>query len=69
MLEENKGVVRREMEEVSNHADDLDAADEIYASDYIGHESSTGDIRSIEGVKQFAAYREAFPDLETTIED
>ncbi len=70
MSEENKAVVRREMEEVFNHAGDLDAADEIYAPDYVDHEPTTGNIRGIEGAKQFAvAYREAFPDLETTRED
>jgi steroid delta-isomerase-like uncharacterized protein len=70
MSEENKAIVRREMEEVFNHTGNLDAADEIYAPDYVGHEPTTGDIRGMEGAKQFAAeYRKAFPDLETTIED
>jgi steroid delta-isomerase-like uncharacterized protein len=68
--EENKAVVRREMQELFSRGGDLDAAEEIYASDYVGHEPTTGDIQGIEAVKQFAAtYREAFPDLETTIED
>jgi steroid delta-isomerase-like uncharacterized protein len=68
--EENKAVARREMEEVFNHAGNLDAAEEIYAPDYVGHEPTTGDIQGLEAAKQFAvAYRNAFPDLETTIED
>ncbi len=68
--EENKAVVRREVEELFNHTGNLDAADEIYAPNYVGHEPTSGDIQGIEGVKQFAAlYRQAFPDLQTTIED
>ena len=48
----------------------LDAAEEIYAADYIGHEPTSGDIHGVEGAKQFAAtYRQAFPDLQSTIED
>ena len=34
------------------------------------YEPTSGETRGIEGAKQFAAtYREAFPDLENTIED
>jgi predicted ester cyclase len=70
MSEENKAVVRREMEEMFNQGGNLGAAEEIYAPNYVGHEPTSGDIRGIEGVKQFAAaYREAFSDLETTTED
>ena len=68
--EENKAVVRREMEEVFNHTGNLDAADEIYAPDYVSHEPTTGEIRGVEAAKQYAArYRQAFPDVELTIED
>ena len=68
--EENKAVVRREMEELFTQGGDLEAAAEIYASDYVGHDPTSGDLRGVEAAKQFAAsYREAFPDLETTIED
>jgi steroid delta-isomerase-like uncharacterized protein len=70
MSEENKAVVRREMEEIFNHTGNLDAAEEIFAPDYVSHEPTSGDTRGIEGAKQFAAtYRQAFPDLENTIED
>ncbi len=70
MSEENKAIVRREIEELFNRDGNLDAADEIYASNYVGHEPTTGDNRGIEGAKQFAAaYRDAFPDLQATIED
>jgi hypothetical protein len=65
-----KAVVRREIEEMFNHSGNLDAAEEIYAADYVSHEPTSGDTRGMEGAKQFAAtYRETFPDLETTIEN
>ncbi len=70
MSEENKAVVRREMEEIFNHTGNLDAAEEIFSPDYVSHEPTSGEVRGIEGAKQFAAtYRQAFPDLENTIED
>jgi steroid delta-isomerase-like uncharacterized protein len=69
-VEENKAVVRREFEEIFNHRGNLDAAEEIYAPNYVGHEPAFGDIQGVESAKQFAAsYREAFPDLQSTIED
>ncbi len=70
MSEENRAVVRREFEEMFSQGGNLDAAEQIYAPDYIGHEPTSGDIQGVEGAKQFAAaYRQAFPDLQTTIED
>jgi steroid delta-isomerase-like uncharacterized protein len=69
--EENKAIVRREHEEIWNSQGNLDAADEIYAPDYIGHDPSLPeDIRGVEAAREFAAmYRSAFPDLEFIIED
>jgi steroid delta-isomerase-like uncharacterized protein len=68
--EENKAVVRREIEELFNHTGNLDAADEIITPDYVSYEPTSGETRGIEGARQFAAtYREAFPDLQSTIED
>ena len=68
--EENKNVVRREMEELFNHTGNLDVVDEIIAPNYVSYEPTSGEVRGIEGAKQFAAtYREAFPDLQNTIED
>lgn len=68
--EENKAVVRREIEELYNKGGNLDAAEEIYAPDFVGHDPTTGDIRGVEGAKQFAAtMRSAFPDLTCTVED
>jgi predicted ester cyclase len=70
MAEENKAVVRREIEELLNYMGNLDAAEEIIAPDYVSHEPTSGETRGREVAKQFAAtYREAFPDLQTTIED
>jgi steroid delta-isomerase-like uncharacterized protein len=67
--QENKAVARREIEEIFARGN-LDAAEEIYAPDYVGHEPTSGDIRGIEGAKQFAAtYRQAFPDLQPIVED
>jgi len=69
-VEENIAVVRREMEELYNHTGNLDAADEIIAPNYISYEPTSGEVRGIEGAKQFAAtFRKAFPDLQNTIED
>ncbi len=68
--EENKAVVRRELEELYNEGGNLDAAEEIYVPDFVGHEPAVGDIRGVQGAKQFAAsMRQAFPDLSCTVED
>jgi predicted ester cyclase len=68
--QENKSVVRREFEEIFSQGGNLDAAEEIYAPDYVGHEPTFGDVHGVEGAKQFAAtYRQAFPDIQTTMED
>jgi len=56
--EENKALVRREQEELWNHTGNLDAAEELFAPDYI------------EAAKQEAAdFRQGFPDVVSTIED
>jgi hypothetical protein len=44
MSEENKAVVRWEMEELFNQGGNLDAEEEIYAPNYVGHEPTSGDI-------------------------
>jgi steroid delta-isomerase-like uncharacterized protein len=69
--EENKALARREIEEIFSANGNLDAADEIYAPNYISHQpAGEGDIRGVEAIKEFAAgIREAFPDTEATIED
>ena len=69
--EENKALARREIEEIFSANGNLDAADEIYATNYISHQpSGEGDIRGVEAIKEFAAgIREAFPDTQATIEE
>ena len=68
--EENKAVVRRELEDLYNKGGNLDAAEEIYSPDFVGRDPTTGDIRGVEGAKQFAAtMRSAFPDLTCIVED
>jgi steroid delta-isomerase-like uncharacterized protein len=70
MSEENKTVARRFLEELYNQGGNLDAADEIFAPNYIGHVAGFEDLHGAEAVKQFAAtYRQAFPDIQNTIED
>ncbi len=63
MSEENEALVRRQEEELFSRGN-LEAADEIYASDYVGHDpSNPEDVRGLEAAKQAAAdYLEAFPD-------
>jgi predicted ester cyclase len=69
-VEENKAVLRREVEELYNHTGSLDVVEEIFSPDYVSHEPTSGEVRGIEGARQFAAtFRKAFPDLENTIED
>jgi steroid delta-isomerase-like uncharacterized protein len=70
MSEGNKANVRRLFEEVWNKGY-LPVADELFASSYVHHDSSTPDFgRGPEGEKQRATlYRNAFPDFRITIED
>ena len=69
--EENKALVRREIEELFNHTGDLDVAEEVYAPDFVGHDSTLPeDLNGVEAAREFAAsFRSAFPDLTCTIED
>ena len=68
--EENKAVLRREVEELYNHTGNLDAVEELFSTEYVSHEPTSGETRGVEGAKQFATtFREAFPNLECTIED
>jgi predicted ester cyclase len=71
LSEENQAIARREIEELYNHTGNLDAAAEIYAPGYVGHDPTLPeDVRGVEAVRQYAAaMRSAFPDLTCTIED
>jgi steroid delta-isomerase-like uncharacterized protein len=68
--EANCALVRRFVEEVFN-AGNFDAVNEILAPDYTHHDPTTQEFGSgIEGFKRLIGYyREAFPDLEITLDD
>ena len=67
--EENKTVSRRVVEELFNEGN-LDAADELFTSDYVCYVAGFEDLHGVEGIKGFAGlYRQAFPDLRQTIEE
>lgn len=70
MSEQNKAIARRMIEEVWNKHN-IGLADQLVASNYVGHDPATpGDIRGIEGFKKFFhTYSSAFPDQRFTIED
>jgi steroid delta-isomerase-like uncharacterized protein len=70
MSEENKAVVRRELEEIFTQGN-LDAAEDVYAPNIYSHQpAGSEDISGLEAIKEFTAgLRQAFPDLEITIED
>ena len=63
-------LARRFYEDVMNRGD-LAAVDEILPADFVDHEEGPpGSPEGIEGVKFFVTtFREAFPDLQVTIED
>ena len=71
MSEENKAIVRREIEELFNHTGNLDVAEEVYAPDFVGHDPTMPeDLHGMEAARQFAeGMRSAFPDLTCTIEE
>jgi steroid delta-isomerase-like uncharacterized protein len=69
--EENKALARRELEEIFDARGNIDAAEEIYAPNYISHQpAGQEDIRGVQAIKEFAAgMRQAFPDSQVTIEE
>ena len=68
MSEENKALIQRFVEEAFNE-NNLDVADEVYASNFISHEPAGPVERDPEYVKGFVGtYRNAFPDGRTTVE-
>ena len=68
MSESNKKVSRRFTELFSS--DDVSLADELFTSDVVFHGAVDGDLQGIEATKGFiAAYRAAFPDALSTVED
>jgi steroid delta-isomerase-like uncharacterized protein len=68
MSRENIEMSRRVIEEAFNKGN-LDAIDEVCSDDFVSHDPLTGD-QDRDGVKQsIAGYREAFPDLQFTIDE
>jgi steroid delta-isomerase-like uncharacterized protein len=66
---ENIALSRRVFEELWN-AGNLDAANQIFAADTIGHDPAAPEIHDVEGFRQLVSmYRAAFPDLHFTIDD
>lgn len=67
--EENKTTSRRFYEALFNEGN-LDAAEEIVASDFVLHDPNLPEEpRGVEGLKQFVSlYRSAFPDIRFEIE-
>jgi steroid delta-isomerase-like uncharacterized protein len=70
MSEENKALVRRELEEIFNEGK-LELADELLASDYTVHDSALAEpVHGIAGFKRLrASYHDASSDVRTTIDD
>jgi steroid delta-isomerase-like uncharacterized protein len=69
MSEEKNTLIQRFVEEAFNRGN-LDVADEVYAPEFVSHESAGPVGRSPEYIKQFVGmYRSAFPDGHTTVED
>ena len=70
MSKQNRNSVRRLIEEVWNKGN-ISVADELFASTYNHHDSSTPDVgRGPESEKKrVTLYRTAFPDMRLTIDD
>jgi steroid delta-isomerase-like uncharacterized protein len=67
--DENKAISRRADEELFNRGN-LDVADELFAPAFVYHDPAGGELRGPESVKGYAAMlRDAFPDLQQTIEE
>ena len=65
-----RDISRRVFEEIWNNKN-LNAADEVIASDYVHHDAQSPPVPDgIDGYKEFVShYLNAFPDLRLTIED
>ncbi len=67
-VEENKALIRRVLEMIN--ARELDAAFELYATDYVYHGPGGQELRGRDGIRGlWAAFFGAFPDLHATIDD
>ncbi len=67
-LEENKALIRRYMEEVLKG--DLDAIDEIFATNCIDHTAPPGTPKGVKGIKQLLKVTQAaFSNIQVTVKD
>jgi steroid delta-isomerase-like uncharacterized protein len=67
--EESTAIAYRIMDEMFTRGW-LEAANEIYATDHVSHDAANPGVDGPEAMKHLVAgYREAFPDLEITVED
>jgi steroid delta-isomerase-like uncharacterized protein len=67
--EENKAIVRRIFDEFLNTGDP-DAADELFAADFVNHSPGRGAAPDREGMKRFiSSLRRTFPDMKLTPDD
>jgi steroid delta-isomerase-like uncharacterized protein len=64
--EQNKAVARRVFEEIFNQGK-FDAAQQIYAADFVNHTSS-GDIPLSQDQAAARGWRDAFPDVHVTVD-
>ena len=69
-MKENKALGRREIEEIFNGTN-LDAADEIYAADFVDHDRAfSWEMHGSEEMKEYVGvFHRAFPDFQVTLED
>ncbi len=68
MSKQNKAIARRIFEEIETQGN-LNAADEVFSSDFVGH-MPMGDLHGPASMKQFVtSLRTGFPDLYSTVED
>ena len=66
--EQNKAIKRQEFEAVNQK--NLNALEEVIASDVISHPARPGQVPGLEGVKQlFSSLYVAFPDFHIDVED
>jgi predicted ester cyclase len=66
--EQNKAIVRQAYDAINRN--DLDALDEMVASDITDHDPAPGQGPGLEGVKDyFSSLHAAFPDVHMAVED
>jgi steroid delta-isomerase-like uncharacterized protein len=68
-LQDNKAVSRRFFEDVWNEGN-MDALQQLAATDIVLHDRDEGDLRGLEAARALVSgYRSAFPDLNFAIEE